>query len=126
MRTTRRHSTNAELAVRRALWGAGARGYRVNARPLSGLPRTADIVFRARKLAVFIDGCFWHACPEHGTKPKANERWWRDKLRDNRIRDADTNEKLTSAGWSVLRVWEHTAAEEAAAEILDELRLITS
>lgn len=71
---------------------------------------------------MFVDGCFWHRCPEHGTLPKANARWWRDKLDANVSRDRDTDARLQAAGWTVVRVWEHDAAQEAAASISQLVR----
>jgi DNA mismatch endonuclease (patch repair protein) len=68
-------------------------------------------------VAVFVDGCFWHGCPEHGTWPKENADWWRDKIEANRRRDADTDASLEAQGWSVIRVWEHKDATSAAAQI---------
>lgn len=69
--------------------------------------RRADMVFPASRVAVFIDGCFWHSCPDHGTSPKNNRDWWQDKLATNRQRDRDTDEQLRQAGWTVVRAWEH-------------------
>ena len=113
MEATGQRDTAAELKVRSALWHSGLRGYRVNVRPLPGLRRTADIAFRRQRVAVFVDGCFWHSCPEHGSKPKANGAWWSSKLRMNRERDEDTNRRLVDAGWTVVRVWEHKSPEAA-------------
>jgi DNA mismatch endonuclease (patch repair protein) len=76
-------------------------------------------------LAVFLDGCFWHGCPEHGTSPKANTQWWQEKLAANRSRDDDTNRHLSSLGWYVLRFWEHDAVDLIVEEIgrkVNELR----
>ncbi|MFB7114602.1 very short patch repair endonuclease [Streptomyces sp. NPDC056291] len=98
--------TIPEIAVRRLLYAAGLR-YRVNV-PVPGMPRrTIDIVFPKAKIAIFMDGCFWHGCPEHATHPKANSEWWRKKLNRNMSRDIETTEHLTAAGWTVLRFWEH-------------------
>lgn len=108
--------TAAEIAVRRLLHAAGLR-YRVNARPLPGLRRTADIVFTRQRVAVFVDGCFWHACPDHGTVPKANADWWAAKLARNIQRDRDTSEQLAAAGWQVVRIWEHEDPTAAADRI---------
>lgn len=98
--------TAPELALRRLLHARGLR-YRVDVPPLPGLRRRADVVFTRARLAVFVDGCFWHRCPEHGTSPKNNAEWWRDKLDRNVQRDRDTDRTLTDAGWQVLRFWEH-------------------
>jgi len=116
MSAARRRDTKPELDVRRILHARGLR-YRVNY-PVPGLPRrTIDIAFTRLRVAVFLDGCFWHGCPEHGTQPRANSDWWLTKLRQNVVRDTDTNHVLDSAGWYVLRYWEH----ESAAVIADEI-----
>lgn len=78
------------------------------------LRRKADIVFGPAKVAVFVDGCFWHNCPEHGSAPKANAAWWREKLRTNVERDRDTDARLAEAGWTVIRIWEHESPAAAA------------
>ena len=108
MIANRRRDTKPEIAVRRALHARGLR-FRVD---YPVLPRRrADIAFPKRRIAVFIDGCFWHACPEHGTTAKANAAYWASKLRTNKQRDRDTVERLTSEGWTVLRFWEHGQVE---------------
>ncbi|MFI6626164.1 very short patch repair endonuclease [Streptomyces sp. NPDC050528] len=105
--------TAPEVAVRRLLHAEGLR-YRVNV-PVPGIPRrTIDIVFPKAKIAIFMDGCFWHGCPEHATQPKSNAEWWRQKLDRNMTRDAETTEHLMAAGWEVLRFWEHETAEDVA------------
>jgi len=106
-----RRDTLPELALRRELHHRGLR-YRVDVAPLKGLRRRADVVFTRHRLAVFVDGCFWHRCPVHGTAPRNNGEWWRAKLDRNVERDRDTDAALTAAGWAVVRVWEH---EDAAA-----------
>ena len=106
MQGNRRRDTAPELAVRRLLHAAGVR-YRVDAQPLPHLRRRADIVFRRQRVAVFIDGCYWHGCPEHGTTPATNRGYWSAKVAANRARDLDTVQRLTEAGWQPLRVWEH-------------------
>jgi DNA mismatch endonuclease (patch repair protein) len=78
------------------------------------LRRRGDIVFTRARVAVFVDGCFWHGCAEHGTWPKQNAEWWRAKITANRNRDRDTDRRLRDAGWAVIRVWEHEAAPTAA------------
>jgi len=109
--------TEPELQLRRALHAAGLR-YRVDAPPLQGLRRRADVVFRPSKVAVFVDGCFWHGCPEHGTRtPRANPDYWSEKVRRNRERDVDTDERLRAAGWLPLRLWEHQDLLAAASEV---------
>ncbi|MEU7023474.1 very short patch repair endonuclease [Streptomyces sp. NPDC046203] len=110
------HDTGVEKALRSALHRAGLR-YRVHRRPLKGVRREADIVFGPAKVAVFVDGCFWHGCPEHATWPKRNSQFWREKIEKNRARDADTDARLREAGWLAVRVWEHETAAEAAARV---------
>lgn len=121
MLANRRRDTSIELAVRRRLHSWGLR-YRVDYPPLSGVRRRADIVFTRAKLAVFIDGCFWHQCPIHGVLPKQNASYWSPKLSANVARDANTNDMLTSAGWTVLRFWEHEDPDYVAAEIMAAVR----
>lgn len=118
MQSTRRRDTPAELAVRSALHRQGLR-YRVDVPALPGSRRRADIVFRRARVAVFVDGCFWHGCPEHGTQPKENATWWVEKLAQNRRRDAHTSHELTEAGWLVLRFWEHDDPDAAASVVRD-------
>ncbi|MDF6062697.1 very short patch repair endonuclease [Streptomyces sp. JH010] len=108
-----RRDTAPEVAVRKLLHGAGYR-YRINERVPGMSRRTIDIAFTRAKVAVMIDGCFWHGCPEHATQPKSNAEWWRQKLDRNMTRDTETTEYLASQGWTVLRFWEHTPAEEVA------------
>lgn len=96
---------------------AGLR-YRVDRAPVPGLRRRADLVFGPARVAVFIDGCFWHGCPEHGNRPQTNEQWWADKLERNRQRDRDTDTRLQAAGWQVLRVWEHEEPQDAARRVI--------
>ena len=108
--------TNAELAVRRLLHAAGLR-YRVEY-PVPGMARRRiDVAFPGAKLAILIDGCFWHGCPEHATHPKANAEWWRQKLERNMTRDIETTEHLRAEGWEVLRFWEHEAPQDVADEV---------
>jgi DNA mismatch endonuclease (patch repair protein) len=105
--------TAPEVAVRRLLHASGLR-YRVNL-PVPGMPRrTIDIVFPKSKIAVFLDGCFWHGCPQHATQPKSNAEWWRSKLSKNMSRDVETTEHLRAEGWTVLRFWEHELPDEVA------------
>jgi DNA mismatch endonuclease (patch repair protein) len=104
--------TLPEALIRRRLHAQGRR-YRIHVRPLPELRRTADIVFTGRRVAVFVDGCFWHSCPEHGTRPRANAQWWESKLNRNIERDAETNQLLDAAGWVVVRVWEHQHPDDA-------------
>lgn len=108
--------TEPELQLRRELHRLGFR-YRVD-HPLPGMPRRrADILFTRAKVAVFVDGCFWHGCPEHKTAPANNAAWWAAKLARNAERDRETDAHLVSLGWTVVRVWEHETMEQAAADI---------
>jgi DNA mismatch endonuclease (patch repair protein) len=92
--------------------------YRVDAL-LPGMRRRADLLFTSARVAVFVDGCFWHGCPEHGTRPKTNAAWWSGKIAANVERDRDTDQRLGADGWAVLRIWEHEAPEAAAAQVAD-------
>jgi DNA mismatch endonuclease (patch repair protein) len=113
MRANRRRDTKPELALRRELHARGRR-FRVDYPPIKGLRRRADIVFPRALVAVYVDGCYWHSCPLHGTTAKTNAAFWAQKLATNQERDRDTDRRLTEAGWTVVRVWEHERAEEAA------------
>lgn len=113
MSRQRQRDTGPEVALRKILHARGWR-FRVDA-PLPGLPRRrADILFSRRRVAVFVDGCFWHVCPEHGTRPANNGPWWHAKLKRNVERDRETDTHLLNAEWQVVRCWEHTSADEAA------------
>jgi DNA mismatch endonuclease (patch repair protein) len=113
--------TDPEMELRRRLHAAGLR-YRVHTRPLPGLRRTADVVFPRARVAVFVDGCFWHSCPDHGTAPLTNAQWWAAKLSRNVARDADTDRRLTEAGWLAVRVWEHEDPVVAADRVAQAVR----
>ena len=120
MARARRRDTAPELALRRQLHARGFR-YRV-AFPIPGKRRrTIDIAFTRKRLAVFVDGCFWHGCPVHGTSPRQNSDWWRTKLTANQRRDADTTQVLVAQGWTVIRLWEHEPASVAADRVVDLL-----
>lgn len=114
--------TKPELMLRRELHRRGLR-YRVNRRPIAQVRRTADVVFTKAKVAVFVDGCFWHRCPVHGAIPKTNTQWWTAKFEANVQRDRDTDQVLESNGWTVIRVWEHADVHEAADQIEGSVRL---
>ena len=113
-----RASTGPELRLRRALHAAGLR-FRVHDRSLPGTP---DIVFSKARLAIFVDGCFWHACPDHGVLPKNNREWWQQKLDRNRERDREKDALLASAGWHTLHFWEHDDTEEIVTAVFQEWR----
>jgi DNA mismatch endonuclease (patch repair protein) len=104
------------MAIRSALHQQGLR-FRKHAIPLKGLRCRADIVFPRERVAVFVDGCFWHGCPEHGRRPKTNPAYWDAKIARNAQRDSRNNALLQEAGWEVVRVWEHEPVETAAARI---------
>ena len=91
--------------------------YRTDVRPDRSIRRHADIVFTKAKIAVFVDGCFWHGCPEHFIPPKANAGYWAQKIEGNQRRDANTNDVLKAAGWTVLRFWEHDDPASSADRI---------
>lgn len=118
MQGNRSKDTLPELALRRELHRLGLR-YRVNTRPMPPVRRTADVVFPRRKVVVFLDGCFWHGCPEHYKAPKTNAVFWRDKLQYNVSRDRSVDELLKQAGWEVIRVWEHESPLSAAVRIAE-------
>jgi DNA mismatch endonuclease, patch repair protein len=121
MSRQRRRDTDAELHLRRLLHARGLR-YRVD-QPLPGLlRRRADLTFSRQRLAVFVDGCFWHGCPEHKTLPVANGDWWATKLRQNVERDRATDAHLAELGWTVIRVWEHEDPKLAADRIEQAVR----
>ena len=122
MRANRRTDTKPELALRHALHQLGYR-YRKDYRldlP-SGRRVRPDIAFTARKVAVFVDGCFWHACPEHGSRPRANEWYWGPKLIKNVERDRVNDAALILAGWTVVRLWEHVPLDEAVTTVVTAL-----
>jgi DNA mismatch endonuclease (patch repair protein) len=121
MRRQRRHNTGPELALRRELRARGV-GYRLHRRPLTSLAREADVIFRGAKVVVFVDGCYWHGCPEHASWPRANARFWRAKIERNRERDRETDRILGDDGWTVLRVWEHEDAGRSADRIAAVVR----
>jgi DNA mismatch endonuclease (patch repair protein) len=112
----RSRDTRPEKALRSVLHALGLR-FRVCTRPIPAVRRTADVVFPRVKVAVFVDGCFWHGCPEHYRIPQTNTKYWDDKITGNCLRDAQTNSVLRQAGWRVVRVWEHDEVGEAAAAV---------
>jgi DNA mismatch endonuclease, patch repair protein len=112
MGRVRQSGTNIELRLRRALWVAGLR-YRLKA--ARSLPGRPDIVFVSAKVAIFVDGCFWHGCPIHGTRPASNVTFWENKINRNCQRDQQVDIKLRAAGWRVLRLWEHEVKNDLTA-----------
>jgi len=116
MSTLARQDTAPEIALRRALHSRGLR-YRIQIQTPGNRRRRIDIAFTRAKIAVFVDGCYWHGCPDHGTRPVTNREWWDWKIKRNRDRDADTNRLLKDQGWVVVRIWEHEDAQAAAQQI---------
>lgn len=114
MKGNRRTDTRPELALRSALHAQGLR-FRKDflLRTSAGSRVKADIVFTRDRIAIFVDGCFWHGCPEHGNTPKANTAYWGPKLSRNKERDLRVTDELRSDGWAVIRVWEHEPVERA-------------
>lgn len=121
MSSAKRRDTTCEVRIRKRLHALGLR-YRVN-HPVPGHPRrTIDVAFTSAKVAVFVDGCFWHGCPTHGVRPRSNAQWWSTKIQTNRARDAHTQSALEAAGWQVVRVWEHEDPEVAAMAVAQTVR----
>jgi DNA mismatch endonuclease, patch repair protein len=120
MTSQHQRDTKGELELRSLLHRRGLR-FRVHGL-LPGLRRRSDIVFTRARVAVFVDGCFWHGCPERGSWPKQNANWWREKIEANQRRDRDTDARLKAAGWTVVRVWEHDDPTRAADRIAEIVR----
>lgn len=121
MAKVRQKGTCAEMALRRELYRCGFR-YRVDYEVLKKPRRVADVAFPGLKIAIFVDGCFWHGCPEHASWPKQNAEFWRKKIEANRQRDKDTNERLGRMGWQVLRFWQHESPVESVATVAIAVR----
>jgi DNA mismatch endonuclease (patch repair protein) len=117
MQGNRGRDTGPELAVRRLVHARGLR-YRVNARVELNLRRTADMLFAGARVAVFVDGCYWHGCPVHYVASKTNRPYWDAKIESNRARDVETTALLEARGWQVMRFWAHVSPVEAAEEIV--------
>ena len=115
MRRQPRRDTRPEVALRSELWRRGLR-FRVDL-PTVNPRRRADIVFTRARTAVFVDGCFWHRCPIHGSAPKSNVDWWAAKLDANVARDRETDAEMIASGWEIVRVWEHEDPSQAATRI---------
>ena len=121
MRRQARRDTTPEMDLRRELHRRGLR-YRLDRCVLPGTRRRHDIVFAKARVVVEVRGCFWHACPLHGTRPKSNAAWWADKLDRNAERDRDTERRLEDAGWTVVIVWEHESVRDAADRVEQAVR----
>jgi DNA mismatch endonuclease (patch repair protein) len=124
MSSLSRKDTGPELRLRRELHSRGLR-YRLQVKVPDNRRRTIDIVFSRARLAVFVDGCFWHGCPSHGVRPLTNREWWNWKISRNQARDVDTNVHLEARGWHVIRIWEHEDMMEAALRIESAVRALT-
>jgi len=122
MQSIGKTNTRKERELRSLLHRAGLR-FRVHIKPLPNINRRADVIFTRLKIAVFIDGCFWHGCPLHSHVPRTNEAFWRKKLEGNRSRDNETNLLLAANGWVVLRYWEHCDMTDAAREVEKTIRM---
>jgi DNA mismatch endonuclease, patch repair protein len=125
MQSNRPRNTLPEITLRSALHRSGLR-FRKHVRPLPGLRCEVDIAFPKQKLAVFVDGCWWHSCPQHGMIPKTNVDFWTQKLQRTQERDLKNTLALEDSGWSVLRVWEHLGPEDAVNEIISRLTMLAS
>jgi DNA mismatch endonuclease, patch repair protein len=121
MLANRRVDTAPERALRSHLHGSGLRFRKDFRITLDDVSVRADVVFAAAKLAVFVDGCFWHQCPEHATMPKRNSEFWAPKLRRNVERDRRVNLALTEAGWTVIRCWEHEDPTDVLPRVVSAL-----
>lgn len=121
MRANRPRDTRPELSLRSLLHQRGLR-YRVDTRPIAEVRRRADLIFPGNRVAIFVDGCFWHGCPDHYRPATKNREFWQEKINGNRARDTETNEMLAAAGWTVIRVWEHDDLAQAAIEIEHTVR----
>jgi len=120
MRSNRARDTRPEVALRSGLYAAGLR-FRKHYRPIQGSRAEVDIAFTRWKVAVQLDGCFWHGCPEHATRPATNSEWWAAKLDGNVARDRRTDTLLSDAGWTVLRFWEHESTDDVVAKVGEAL-----
>ena len=121
MARTGPRDTAPEIALRRELHRRGLR-FRIDRPVLADRRRRVDIVFRPTKVAVFVDGCFWHGCPVHATQPRANSGYWQEKIATNQRRDRDTDRQLEASGWLVMRIWEHEDPVDAASRIEETVR----
>lgn len=120
MRSNRPRDTRPEVALRSALHAAGLR-FRKHYRPIDGSRCEVDVAFTRVRMAVQLDGCFWHGCPKHATRPVTNGSWWAAKLDGTVARDRQNNELLCSHGWEVLRFWEHQPVDEIVAIVFKEV-----
>lgn len=121
MQRVRQKDTSAELALRRALHALGLR-YRIQVTVSTKPRRVADVTFGGPRVAVFVDGCFWHGCPEHFRRPQTRQKFWDAKITRNQARDAAVTKALRKVGWRVLRLWEHELAVRHEKRLVARLR----
>jgi DNA mismatch endonuclease (patch repair protein) len=121
MQGNRSRDTGPEVALRKLLFARGLR-YRVGYKPIKGERITVDIAFLGPRVIVLVDGCFWHACPQHHRPPKTHCEYWEAKMARNQARDAHVTAALEQAGWTVLRFWEHEPAEQVAEQVTQLLK----
>lgn len=119
MQAQKAKDTKPEVLLRKELHARGMR-FRVGAKLPGPGRRTADIAWKGRRIAVFVDGCFWHGCPDHFVPPKSHPDWWQEKIQHNRDRDEDTTHALVNQGWTVIRIWEHVPPGDAA-DVVQEI-----
>lgn len=127
MAAIKSRNTSPELLLRKSLWGQGVRFFTAEGwKRLSGqlLPGSPDLIFPRARLVVFVDGCFWHGCPEHYRHPDDNMEYWARKLASNTERDQRVNKALQSRGWKVLRYWEHQVRKKNVDRVIEEIRLV--
>lgn len=124
MRLQRTRDTACECALRKELHRRGLR-FRVDLPLPFDRRRRADITFTAKRVAVFVNGCFWHACEQHASWPQNNALWWRTKLQGNRARDRQSDDRLRAAGWTVVRIWEHDDVQSAADLVVAALTIVS-
>lgn len=118
MKKQGQRDTRAELLIRRRLHALGFR-FRVDRKPEPSMRTRGDLIFTRQRVVVFVDGCFWHACPQHRSVPRTNSAWWKEKLAANVMRDERATQQLQACGWTVVRIWEHENTEAAVDQIIE-------
>lgn len=122
MKRVKSSNTSIEISLRKELWRNGLRGWRLYPKDMPGKP---DLVFRKKRVAVFIDGCFWHGCPICDRTPKSGDPYWQNKIARNMARDKINSERLTDLGWTVIRFWEHEVINDITTCVLKVLAKVT-